>query len=194
MTVVSGNGEHWNRVARKLRTFIDLDCAMASFVLQALDAALFADLFEHDDVTLGARGIVRRTVESDQGTPCRVSLQDARRGEEVLLLPYVHHDVGSPYRTSGPIFVRRGVATARLAVDEVPAYVASRLISLRAYDAAGLMVMAEVCGGGDTGAWLRQAFEQREVAYVHLHNARQGCYSCRTERAHPESGGMWRAG
>ncbi|WDS35727.1 DUF1203 domain-containing protein [Pseudoxanthomonas sp.] len=158
---------------------------MASFILRALDAALFAGLFERDDATLGAQGIVRRIVASDHGTPCRVSLQDARRGEEVLLLPYVHHGVHSPYRASGPIFVRRGVATVSLAVDEVPAYVASRLISLRAYDAAGLMVMAEVCDGGDAGAWLCQAFEQREVAYVHLHNARQGCYACRAERAHP---------
>jgi hypothetical protein len=182
--VVSGNGERPNHAAGKLCTFIDRDRAMASFVLQALDAALFADLFERDDVALGARGIVRRIVESDHGTPCRISLQDARCGEEVLLLPYVHHDRHSPYRASGPIFVRRGVATARLAVDEVPAYVTRRLISLRAYDAAGLMVMAEVCDGGDAGTWLRRAFEQADVGYVHLHNARQGCYSCRAERAH----------
>jgi hypothetical protein len=30
----------------------------------------------------------------------------------VLLLPFTHHDVSSPYRAAGPIFVRRGVKTA----------------------------------------------------------------------------------
>jgi hypothetical protein len=34
-------------------------------------------------------------------------------------------------------------------------------------------------------AWLRQAFDDPAVAYVHLHSARHGCYSCRAERAAP---------
>lgn len=35
------------------------------------------------------------------------SLEDAPVGEPVLLLPFVHQDSRSPYRASGPIFVRR---------------------------------------------------------------------------------------
>ena len=51
-----------------------------------------------------------RRMRSDQpvGFPCRVSLEDAPVGEEVLLLPFTHQDSRSPYRASGPIFVRRG--------------------------------------------------------------------------------------
>lgn len=99
---------------------------MARFRLSALDAALFAPLFALDDAGLAARRIARRTVDADHGTPCRVSLEDARAGEQVLLLPWRHHAVDSPYRASGPIFVRRGVATARPQVDEVPPYVGTR--------------------------------------------------------------------
>ncbi|WP_434031077.1 DUF1203 domain-containing protein [[Pseudomonas] boreopolis] len=158
---------------------------MTAFRLYALDASLFAPLFALDDAALGARGIVRRIVASERGTPCRVSLENARIGEEVLLLPFEHHAVASPYRASGPIFVRRGAATARPEVDEVPPYVSTRLMSLRAYDAAGMMVEAEVREGRDVAAWLRQAFDDPAVAYVHLHSARHGCYSCRAERAAP---------
>lgn len=55
-------------------------------------------------------------------------------------------------------------------------------MSLRGYDPAGLMVLAEVCEGTGVRAWLRQAFDDARIAYVHLHNARQGCYACRADR------------
>ncbi|MBO9579260.1 MAG: DUF1203 domain-containing protein, partial [Microbacteriaceae bacterium] len=60
---------------------------------------------------------------------------------------YEHQPAHSPYRASGPIFVRRDAQRRVLAPGEVPPYVAERLISLRAYDVAHLMVDAEVCEG-----------------------------------------------
>jgi hypothetical protein len=156
---------------------------MSSFRLAGLDPAPFAPLFLLDDAQLAARGIARRIADADRGFPCRVGLEDARRGDELLLLPYEHQPAHSPYRASGPVFVRRDACRRVLAPGEVPPYVADRLISLRAYDSAQLMVDAEVCEGGHVAAWLEAAFGRSEVACVHLHNARRGCYSCLAERA-----------
>lgn len=153
------------------------------FQISGLEPAAFADLFELDDDALRARGILRRLATVTPGFPCRVSLEDAAVGEELLLLPYRHHAVASPYQASGPVYVRRGLAQAVLAPGEVPACVTRRLMSLRAYDADALMVAAEVIEGHDVHAWLVERFRDRTVAYVHLHNARPGCFSCAATRA-----------
>ena len=50
----------------------------------------------------------RVTIDAPHSAPCRVTLQDAAPGEQVLLLPFAHHMAHSPYRASGPIFVREG--------------------------------------------------------------------------------------
>ena len=63
-------------------------------------------LLELDDDELRPH-MARWLVADDKpGYPCRASLVDAEVGERVLLLQFVHHDVDSPYRASGPIFIR----------------------------------------------------------------------------------------
>ena len=156
---------------------------MTSFILRGLSTEDFAPLFDLDDATLAARQIKRVVAHEAKAFPCRVSLVDAAVGEELLLLPYQHQPEDSPYRASGPIFVRRNAVAADLAVDEVPAAMLHRLISLRAYDAAHRIIDAEVCDGTAVASWLQQAFDDAAVAYVHLHHARYGCYSCRADRA-----------
>jgi hypothetical protein len=156
--------------------------AMHTFILRGLDPAGFEPLFGLPDSELRARAIQRRIADAHPGFPCRVSLDDAGVGEELLLLPYEHHAVASPYRAAGPIFVRRGARAARLAPGEVPPYVTRRLISLRAYDASALMRDASVCAGHEVAAQLEGLLQDPAVAYIHLHNAKQGCYSCRAER------------
>ena len=153
------------------------------FRITGLDPAHFAPLFSLSDAQLRARGIQRRRADAAFGYPCRVSLADALEGEELLLLPWRHHDVDSPYQASGPIYVRRDARAADLPPDHVPDYVRRRLISLRAYDAAALMVSAEVCEGAGVAARLADLFRDERVGYVHLHNARPGCYSCAAVRA-----------
>jgi hypothetical protein len=65
---------------------------------------------------------------------------------------------------------------------ELPPCVTRRLISLRAYDRAAMMIEASVTDGVAVGAALDDLFADRAIAYVHLHNARRGCYSCRASR------------
>lgn len=156
---------------------------MSSFQLSGVDHRPFQALFDQTDDGLQAQGIVRMQVDAQPGFPCRVSLQDAAVGEQVLLLPYWHHQVESPYRALGPIFVRQGASQAQLPPDTVPDYVSRRQMSLRAYDQAGMMLMAEVCEGTEVAALLSAWFETAAVAYIHLHNAKRGCFSCLAERA-----------
>ncbi len=152
-----------------------------SFQLAGLDPRPFQALFALDDQALAARGIVRRIADSTPGYPCRISLTDAALGEALLLLSYAHLPVSSPYNSAGPIFVRQGATRAMLAPGQVPAYVTRRLISLRAYDQGDMMVDADVHEGTRVAAALETLFQRRDVAYVDLHNARQGCFSCRAE-------------
>ena len=101
----------------------------------------------------------------------------------MLLFPFVHHDVDTTYRASGPIYVRMNATTAHLEANEVPAMIRSRLLSIRGYDASGMLITAEVADGCDVEAYLERVFADAHVAYLHLHNARPGCFNCRVERA-----------
>ena len=155
---------------------------MPSYQLVGLPPDEFEPLFLLTDADLKGRGIARHTADSYPGYPCRISLEDAREGEELLLLPFEHHRTESPYRAAGPIYVRRGQSARSLPPGEVPPYVTRRVISLRAYDENGLMLEADVVPGTSVADRLEAMFASDSVAYVHLHNAKQGCYSCLARR------------
>ena len=155
---------------------------MPSFRIHALPAAPFAGLGELSPDELAARGIQRVRADASPGYPCRVSLRDAAIGERVWLLSYAHLAVDSPYRASGPIFVRIGATEATPAPGEVPDSLRARLLSLRAYDAVHRMVAAEVCDGERVAAALERLFARAEVDIVHLHNAKPGCYAAVARR------------
>lgn len=156
---------------------------MRSFRLIGLDPQPFAPLFDLDEAALRARGVRRRIADAATGYPCRISLSDAAVGEELLLLSYEYLAADTPYRAAGPIYVRRHAQPRTLDVGEVPPYVSARLISLRGYSARHLMVDAQVCEGVEVAAQIQRMFDDPKIAYLHLHNARPGCYSCRAERA-----------
>jgi len=153
------------------------------FRITALAAEAFAPLHALDDDTLRARGMRRMVADEKPGFPCRVSLMDAEPGERVILLPFTHHDVDSPYRGAGPIFVREAAVTATPAVDEIPALLRPRLLSLRAYDRDAMMIGCEVVEGRDLEAAIARQFADPAAAYLHVHNARPGCFNCAIERA-----------
>ena len=154
-----------------------------SFQLIALPYDQFGPLFDVAADELDAMGARIVVVDEKPGPPCRVSLEDAEVGETVLLLPFMHHDVVSPYRASGPVFVRKGARMARPAVGEIPVMFAHRLLSLRAYDDAAMMVSARVVEGSQLEAAITTLFARVDVSYLHIHNAGPGCYNCRVVRA-----------
>jgi hypothetical protein len=156
---------------------------MQRFQLSGIDHVQFEPLFALPDEQLEKLCAIRRIATESQGFPCRVSLEDAEVGEELLLLPFQHQPAASPYRASGPIFVRRGATRKTLEIGEVPTYITRRLISVRAYDSSDIMVAATVCDGSAVRGELDRYFGDAGVEYIHLHNAKQGCFSCLAKRA-----------
>lgn len=152
------------------------------FVIRGLSAEPFRPLLALDDEALAARNIRRVVADAAHGYPCRVSLQDAAVGERLLLLPYLHHDVAGPYRASGPIYIRELAAAPALFRDELPPSFPRRLLSLRAYDGEGWMREADVAEGQAARPIIERMLADASVAYLHIHNARPGCYACRVDR------------
>lgn len=154
-----------------------------NFQISALDAGAFSHLFGKDAEQLAKLGVSRMQVEENPGFPCRVSLEDADIGETVLLLNYEHQPAASPYRSSHAIFVREFAGTATLAVNEIPKSLRIRLLSVRAFDDDGLMIDAEVVHGREVEPVIRTMLENEASSYLHIHNAKRGCYAARVERA-----------
>jgi hypothetical protein len=143
----------------------------------------FAELFALDDDQLAARRAVRVIADEKPGYPCRVSLEDAEPGEELVLANYEHQPADSPFRASHAVYVRRAARTRYDRVDDVPAQLRSRVLSLRAFDARGMLVGAELAEGDALEPVARALLADSRVAYLHAHFARPGCYAARIERA-----------
>ena len=153
------------------------------YIVSGLPLEPFAPLFGLDDEALRARGIRRLRSDAQPGVPCRVTLEDAAPGQSLLLLNWRHLDADSPYRADGPIFVGEWArATARVR-NAIPPQQRERLLSVRAYDDGGWMHDAEVVEGVDLDALVARFFADPQVAFLHVHNARRGCYACRIDRA-----------
>jgi hypothetical protein len=154
-----------------------------SFHITGLPLSHFAPLFALTDQQLAARDAVRVVSDGRSGYPCRVSLQDAQTGESLILLNYEHLAVASPYRSRHAIYVREVATEAALDADEVPALFRSRLLSLRAFDAKGMMITADVTPGTAIENVIEQMFANDATEYLHVHYAKPGCYAARVDRA-----------
>lgn len=154
-----------------------------SFQITGLPLSQFSPLFSMSDEALARRGAVRVTADERPGFPCLVSLQDAEVGEKLILLNYEHLPVATPYRSRHAIYVRESATEAHLAVDEVPHQMRPRLLSLRAFDERGMMKAADVAPGTAIEKLIEQMFANPDIAFLHVHNAKWGCYAARVDRA-----------
>lgn len=152
-----------------------------TYRITGLDPASFAPLFALSDAELTQRGAVRVTAKSSQGYPCRVSLEDARDGDSLILLHHTSHDVATPYRSSYAIYVREDVKPAEY-VDRTPPVFAGRPLGLRGFDAEGMLLDARLALPDKADAAIRDLFANPAIAYIHAHNAAHGCFSARIER------------
>jgi hypothetical protein len=150
-----------------------------SFRIVGLPPEPFADLFALSDQELKVRGAVRKNADSNY--PCRISLTDAAPGDELLLVNYEHHPVGSPYRMRFAIFVRRGEEQYD-AVDEVPEQLRTRTLAVRAFDANAMMIGHELIDGRQVEQAIARLLAIPAAAYLHVHFASPGCYAARVER------------
>ena len=152
------------------------------FRISGLEPTQFRHLFHLSETELASLNILRYVVTEKPGFPCRVSLQDAEAGEEVLLLNYTHLDTATPYRASHAIYVRENATPPELDIDQIPDSIRTRLMSARAFDAQGMMLDADVVDGQLLEPLLRRLFDNTLVEFIHLHNAKRGCYAARVDR------------
>jgi hypothetical protein len=154
-----------------------------AFRITGLSPEPFRHLYGLTDRELALHGVKRYIADTRPGFPDRIEMRDASVGERLLLLNHVCQPANTPYRASHAIFVREGAETTYDRVDEVPEVMRTRLLSLRAYDAEGMMLDADVADGTDIEAVISRFFASSPVAYIHAHNAKRGCYSGRIDRA-----------
>lgn len=150
------------------------------FRIQGLPAEQFAPLFALSDEQLAEHGAVRRIADGPR--PCRVSLTDAKAGDELILVNYEHHPVTSPYRMRFAIYVRPGEKTFD-AVDSVPEQLRERTLAVRGFDADGMMTGWELTEGTQLESAIEKLLADPRAAYLHVHFAAPGCYAARVERA-----------
>lgn len=153
-----------------------------AFRITGLSPEPFRHLYGLSEAALAEKGVVRRIVGTDSGFPDRIEMREGRPGEVFLLLNHICQPADSPYRATHAIYVRDGAERAYDKVDEVPEVMRKRLLSLRGFDADGMIVEADVVLGTDVEGVIERLFANPEVAYIHAHNAKQGCYSGRIDR------------
>ena len=151
------------------------------FTVRGLSPEPFKPLYGLPDAELAAR-LARRVTAGESGYPERIELRDAEPGETLLLVHYEHQPADTPYRAGHAVYVREG-ATETWVGDHVPEVLRKRLLSLRAFSADGTMVEADVIEGIQAEALIERQLANREVAYIHAHYARPGCYAARIDRA-----------
>jgi hypothetical protein len=153
-----------------------------AFRVVALPSSLFSSLYGLPEKELAEHGVEVRVADGP-GFPCRVSLRDAPVGARMLLLNFEHQPANTPYRSRHAIFVEDGAEEAHPGVNEVPEVLASRTLSVRAFDEAGQMVDAAVVSGREAAPTFERLLGAPGAAYLQVHNAGRGCYAARVERA-----------
>jgi hypothetical protein len=154
-----------------------------SYRITGLAPEPFRHLFGLPDEELALHGARRYVADRKPAFPDRIELRDAEPGETLLLLNYTHQPANTPYRASHAIFVREGASQPYDRVGEVPEVMRVRPISVRAFDADDLMVDADLVPGQDLEQAIERLFSAAEVAYLHAHYAKRGCYAARIDRA-----------
>jgi hypothetical protein len=153
-----------------------------SFVIRGLDPALFGSLFDQKQAIYNDAPVEHHEVTESPGFPCRITLDDAKVGDTVLLMSYAHHEANSPYAQSGPIFVTTGQAVRGYYVDAIPLALARRTLSLRCYDASGSMIDAVIVEGSHAKDAIEKMLLAPAIDHIDAHNATRGCFAARIDR------------
>ncbi|WP_306145908.1 DUF1203 domain-containing protein [Roseibium sp. MMSF_3412] len=151
------------------------------FQINPLPENAFSHLYGLSDEDLARQNV--QVHVSDGGAPCRVSLTDLAEGQRVFLLNFEHQPGKSPYRSRHAIYVGDGALENHPAPDAVPASISSRLLSVRAFNAAHEIIDADVIDGHEVAGLISNFFSNPDVDYLHLHFAKRGCFAAKVTRA-----------
>lgn len=154
-----------------------------NFRISGLSPEPFRHLFGLSENELALKGVKRYVADKKPGFPDRIAMRDVDLGERVLLLNHVCQPADTPYRATHAIFIGEGSEVPYDRVGEIPEVMRVRLLSLRAYDAQHMMIDADVVDGQEVEPVIHRLLANPQVAYIHAHNAKRGCYSGLIERA-----------
>ena len=152
-----------------------------AYLIEGLSPELYAPLVRMTDTELAAHQARRVIATAKPGFPCRATLEDAEPGETVLLFNHVSNDVAGPFRASFAVYVREGAAQAAFR-DSLPPVFATRMLTLRAFDAAGELKAAELVAGVEADAAIRRLFEDPATDRIDAHYAAPGCFAAKIVR------------
>lgn len=155
------------------------------------DAGMTDSMYQLRPLSADAAASLRRTggptyvVDRSPGYPCRACLRDAAIGETVLLTSYTPFGHHSPYRSASPVFVHANNCQIEPS-EELPISLTGRQLSVRAFDAAEMMIDAAAIDGANLGDALRALFTNDAVASAHIHNSPRGCWAASAVRSSTE--------
>lgn len=130
----------------------------------------FRHFFGMPDAELAVQGIKRYVVDKQPGFPDRIEMRDCTPGETVLLFNHVCQTADTPYRASH-------------AIDRIPDVMRNRLLLVRGFSKEGMMLDADVVEGQKLEPLIQRFFDNNQIDYMHVHNAKRGCYSGSIDRA-----------
>jgi len=142
----------------------------------------FRAFFGLPDAELASLGIERHVAETMPGYPDRIALADAPLGSPVLLLNWEHQPAPTPYRSRHAIYVSEIAHAQYDRVNAIPDMLRSRMLSVRAFDAAGAIIDADLVDGAKLETLIEPYLANPKTAYLHAHFAKRGCYAARIER------------
>lgn len=153
-----------------------------TYRIAGLAPSTFTHLVNCSDAELAGHGAVRMTADAKPGFPCRITLDDAEVGERLLLVNHCSHGGDNPYRATHAIFVSESATEAMVHEDEIPPALNRRILSLRAFDAEGMMRDAALAQPGEADTAIRRLLANPAVDHIDAHNATRGCFAARIER------------
>lgn len=152
-----------------------------TYQITGLSPEPFAHLIDAPDNVLASAGAVRVTAGADMGWPCRISLRDAKVGENLILINHISHDFATPYKSSYAIYIGEHRDVAADYIDQIPPVFEGRPLAFRAFDKTGMLRGPALALQGQADAKIRELFERDDIAYIHAHNAAHGCFAAKVE-------------
>ena len=114
--------------------------------------------------------------------PARRLPLPSRRNGRALHPAFARQEMEYPYLASGPIFAAPRAISIHAEPNDIPASMANRFLSLKAYDGDGSEKAVTVCHGSDVHAAILRLFADAQVESLHINYAVAGRYLCRVDR------------
>jgi len=154
-----------------------------NYAIEGLSPERFRHLYGMPEDELLKHNARRYVCDESPGFPDRIEMRDLKIGESVLLVNYTSMDKETPYKASHAIYVKEGAENPYFAKNEIPDMMYNRLLSLRAFDASGMIIESDTAVGEEIEKIIKTMFSIPEVEHIDAHYAGRGCFAARITRA-----------